>query len=108
MLKTAILSQVLAANKVLGVRELAADEDGDDGSSDDGSSDRSKCVEPKTGRSEGQKTSKSRKSAQSKKQSKSRNSPNFDATKASLSFLTPEARAVFNRLWLAFTEALIL
>ena len=46
--------------------------------------------------------------AKSKKLSKNGNSPNFDAKKAGPSFLTPEARAAFNRLRLAFTEAPIL
>ena len=36
--------------------------------------------------------------AKSKKLSKSRNSPNFDVKKAGPSFLTPKAKAVFNRL----------
>ena len=46
--------------------------------------------------------------AKSKKPSKSKNSPNFNAKKAGPSFLTSEARAVFNRLRLTFTEAPIL
>ena len=106
-------SQVLAANKVLGARMLAADEVGSVGGGGDGSSDGSKRVEPKTGRSESQKLSKSgnskgKKSAKSKKPSKSGNSPHFNAKKAGSSFLTPEARSIFNRLWLAFTKAPIL
>ena len=99
-----MLSQVLAANKV-----LAADEVGSVGSGGD----RLKRVEPKIGRSESQKSSKSgnsegKKSAKSKKPSKSGNSPNFDAKKAGPSFLTPGAREAFNRLRLAFTKAPIL
>ena len=43
-----------------------------------------------------------------KKLSKSRNSTNFDATEDKPKFLTPDARTAFNRLWLAFTKALIL
>ena len=106
-------SQVLAANEVLGARVLAADEVGSVGGGGDGSSDGSKRVEPKTGRSKSQKSSKSgnsegKKSAKSKKLSKSGNSPNFDAKKAGLSFLTPGAREAFNHLRLAFTEAPIL
>ena len=63
--------------------------------------------------SKGLKSSKLRNSkgknlAKSKKSSKSGNSPDFNAKKASPSFLTPEARAVFNRLRLAFTKAPIL
>ena len=113
MLKTTMLSQVLAANEVLGARVLAADEVGSVGGGGDGSSDGSKRVEPKTERSESQKLSKSgnsegKKSAKSKKPSKSGNLPNFDAKEAGPSFLTPEARSAFNRLRLAFTEAPIL
>ena len=63
----------------------------------------------KSRKSKGQKMSKSQKSAKSgKNSSKSGNSPNFGATEAGPSFLTPEARSAFNRLWLAFTEAPIL
>ena len=79
-------------------------------------------IAKKSGKSKGQETSKSRKSAKSqklsksgiskgekpKKSSKSRNSPNFDAKDSGPSFLTPEARSAFNHLWLAFTEAPIL
>ena len=43
-----------------------------------------------------------------KKLSKSENSPNFDIKNSGLSFLTPKARSAFNRLWLAFIEALFL
>ena len=43
--------------------------------------------------------------AKSKKLLKCRNSPNFDVKEANPSFLTPEARAAFNCLWLAFTKA---
>ena len=43
-----------------------------------------------------------------KKPSKSRNSHNFDATETGLSFLNPDAKTVFNHLWLAFTKAPIL
>ena len=63
----------------------------------------------KSRKSKVQKTSKSRKLAKSgKNSSKSGNSPNFSATEAGPSFLTPEARSAFNRLRLAFTEAPIL
>ena len=57
---------------------------------------------PKSGNSKG------KKSAKSKKLLKSGNSPNFDAKKAGPNFLTPKARAAFNRLRLVFTAALIL
>ena len=43
-----------------------------------------------------------------KKLSKSENLPNFDATEARSSFLTPSTRKTFNRLWLTFIEAPIL
>ena len=48
------------------------------------------------------------KGKKSKKLSKSGNSPNFDTKNSGPSFLTPEARLAFNRLWLAFIKALIL
>ena len=51
---------------------------------------------------------KGKKLAKSKKKSKSGNSPNFNTTEAGSSFLIPEARSAINRLWLAFTKALIL
>ena len=70
----------------------------------------------KSGKLKGQKSAKSWKlsklgksrSEKSKKPSKCENSPNFDATKAGLSFLTPDARTIFNHLRLAFIKALIL
>ena len=112
MLKTTMLSQVLAANEVLGARVLAADEVGSvGGGGRDESSDGSKRVEPKTGKSaKSRKLSKSGKSKgeKSKKPPKSGNSPNFGATGSGPSFLTPEARSAFNRLRLAFTKAPIL
>ena len=115
-------SKVLTANGVLGARVLAANKDGDVSGNSDGLSDGSKRVELKTGRSEGQKTSKSQKSAKfrksfksgksksekSKKLSKNENLPNFDAKDSGPSFLIPETRSAFNRLRLAFTEAPIL
>ena len=52
--------------------------------------------------------SKSKKLAKSKKLLKSGNLPNFGTTEARPSFLTLDARTVFNRLWLAFTKAPIL
>ena len=60
----------------------------------------------KSGKSKGQKTFKSQKLAKSGKNSlKNGNSPNFSATEAGPSILTPGAREAFNRLRLAFTEA---
>ena len=72
-------------------------------------------IAKKSGKSKGQKTSKSQKLAKSQKlsksgktSSKSGNLPNFGAMESGPSFLTLEARSVFNRLWLAFNEAPIL
>ena len=72
-------------------------------------------IAKKSRKSKGQKTSKSQKLAKSRKSSKSGknssksgNSPNFGATESGPSFLIPEARSAFNRLWLAFTKAPIL
>ena len=63
----------------------------------------------KLGKSKSEKTSKSQNLAKSKKKlSKSGNSTNSDAIKDKPKFLTPDARAAFNRLQLAFTEAPIL
>ena len=59
MLSTTMSLWVLAANEVLGARVLAANKVGDIGGGNIGSSNRSKRVEPKTRRSEGQKTFKS-------------------------------------------------
>ena len=101
MLKTTVSSQVLAANEVLVANEVY----GVEGS---GKS-IGKCGKSlKTGKSFKSGKSKGKKSAKSKNPSKSGNSPNFDATKVGPSLLTPEARAAFNRLQLAFTEAPIL
>ena len=76
-------------------------------------SDGSKRVESKTGRLETQKSAKYQKSFKSKgeklkKPSKDGNLPNFGATEAGPSFLTPKTKKDFNHLWLAFTKALIL
>ena len=63
----------------------------------------------KSGKSKSEKTSKFQNSAKSgKKSSKSGNSTNFDATEDGPKFLIPDAKTAFNRLRLAFTEALIL
>ena len=62
----------------------------------------------KSGKSKSKKTSKSQKLAKSgKKLSKGGNSTNFNAMEDKPKFLTPNARTTFNRLWLAFTKALI-
>ena len=58
ILKTIILSQVFAANKVLEAKVLATNENGDVGSGNR-LSDRSKRVKPKTERSKSQKSVKS-------------------------------------------------
>ena len=65
-------------------------------------------IAKKSGKSKDQKTSKSQKLAKSKKPSKSENSPNFDTTETGPNFLASKARAVFNRLQLAFIKAPIL
>ena len=70
----------------------------------------------KLGKLKGQKSAKSQKLSKlgkskgekSKKLSRIGNSPNFDTTESGLSFLTPDTNTILNRLWLAFTEALIL
>ena len=63
----------------------------------------------KSGKSKGQKTSKSQKLVKlGKNLSKSGNSPNFGNTETGPSFLTPGARETFNRLRLAFIKAPIL
>ena len=109
---------MFAANEMLSTRVLAANEVDNLGIGGNRLSDGSKHVEPKIGKSESQKSAKSlklsksrnlkgKKLAKSKKLLKSRNSPNFDIKEAGPSFLTPKTRSIFNRLWLAFTEALI-
>ena len=116
-----MLSQVLAANEVLGAKMLAANKFGDVGGGDR-LNDRLKHIEPKTGRSKSKKLAKSQKLAKSwklsklgkfkgkksKKPPKNGNSPNFDAKNSGPSVLTLEARSAFNYLQLAFTEAPIL
>ena len=92
---------MLAANEVLVANEVGGIEGGGE------------LIEEyekslKTGKLSKSRKSKGKKSAKSKKPSKSGNSPNFNAKEAGPSFLTPEARSAFNRLRLAFTEALIL
>ena len=107
MLKTTILSQVLATNEVLGAMVLAANEVGDI-EDDDRSNNKSKRIKPKPEKSAKSGNSKGKKLAKSKKPLKSGNSPNFGATGPGPSFLTPEARSNFNCLRLAFTKAPIL
>ena len=72
-------------------------------------------ITKKLGKSKGQKMSKSQKLAKScklsksgKNSSKNGNSANSGITETGPSFLTPKAKSAFNRLWLAFTKALIL
>ena len=63
----------------------------------------------KSEKSKSKKTFKSQNSAKSRKKlSKSGNLTNFDAIEDGPKFLTPNAKTTFNRLRLAFTEALIL
>ena len=60
----------------------------------------------KSRKSKSEKTSKSQNLAKSgKKLIKSGNLTNFNAMEDRPKFLTPDARTLFNRLWLAFTEA---
>ena len=121
MLKTTMSSHTFAANEVLGAKMFAASKFGDAERCG-----RSKCVKPKTrksenqklaksekssksGRSESQKLAKSRKLSNSKKSkseklkklSKNRNFSNFEITEAKSSFLTLDARTAFNHLWLS-------
>ena len=106
---------MLAANEVLAAIVLAANEVGDIGGGDR-LSNGSKRIEPKTRRSENQKSAKSQKLSKSekfkgkksKKPSTSGNLPNFNVKDRRPSFLTPKARSTFNYLWLALTKALIL
>ena len=88
---------MLAANKMLGAKLLAANKIGNVKSGGG-----SKCVKPKIRSLESQKLSKS------KKRSKTGNTPKFDTMKNKPSFLTPKARATFNHLRLAFIKAPIL
>ena len=63
----------------------------------------------KSGKAKSKKIFKSQNLAKSRKKSlKSRSFTNFDATEARPKFLTFDTRITFNRLWLAFTKALIL
>ena len=63
----------------------------------------------KSGKSKSKKTSKSRNLAKSDKKSlKCGNSTNFDTMEDGPKILTPNTKIAFNRLWLAFIEALIL
>ena len=104
MLKTIILSQVLAANEVLDAKVLAANEVDDVGAGD-GLNNRLKCMGPKPEKLAKSRNLKGKKLAKSKKLSKSGNSPNFGATELGPSFLIPEAKSAFNCLRLAFTKA---
>ena len=97
ILKTIVLSQVLVANEVLAVNEVGSVENGD------------KLIEICGKLSKTRKLSKSQKSAKSRKKlSKSENLPNFYTKKDGPSFLTSDAKMVFNHLQLAFTKASIL
>ena len=89
-------SLVLAANKMFTTNEIGGIENSDESIE--------KCEKLLKTR----KISKVQKIAKSKKPFKSENWPNFYAKNSGLCFLTPKARAVFNRLQLAFTKAPIL
>ena len=88
---------MLADNKVLAARVLAADENDDIGG-DNGLNDRSKHVESKPEKSAKSGNLKGKKLAKFKKPSKSRNSPNFGVMEPGSSFLTLKARSAFDRL----------
>ena len=102
MLKTTVSLQVLAADKMLAADEVGGIEGGDESIEKCGNLLKTRKI------SKIQKSSKSRKSAKSKKPLKSGNPSNFDAKDSMPSFLTPKARAAFNRLRLNFTKAPIL
>ena len=94
ILKITVSSYVLIANEVLSINEFGGVEGGN------------KSIEKCGKFSKTRKLSKSRKLAKSgKKFSKIGNLPNFDTKKNESSFLTPNTRTAFNRLWLAFTKA---
>ena len=79
----------------------------DDNESGDGVDDRK--IAKKSEKPNGHKLFKSQKPAKlEKKLSKSGNSLNFDTKNSGQSFLTPKARAAFNRLRLAFIKVPIL
>ena len=101
MLKSNLSLQVLVVNKMLAANKDGGIEDGDKLIEKDEKLSKTRKT------SKVQKLSKSQKSAMSKKLSKSRNLLNFDAKDNKPSFLTPKARATFNRLRLAFITALI-
>ena len=101
ILKTIMLLQVLTANEMLIANEVGGVK------SDD------KLIEKYGKLLKGLKLFKSKnliskKLAKFKKPLKIRNSSNFDPKKTGPSFLTPKAKAIFNRLRLAFTKPLIL
>ena len=93
------------------LEEVGDGEGGDDVDGVDGIE-----IAKKSGKSKGQKTSKSQKLFRSgkfkgeklKKPPKSRNSPNFDTKDSGPNFLILEARSAFNHLRLTFTKASIL
>ena len=101
MLKTIISSQVLVANEMLAANEVGGVKGSDELIEKYGKLLKTRKLS-KSGNLKGKKL------AKSKKPSKSGNSPNFNATEAGPSFLTPKAKIAFNRLRLAFTKALIL
>ena len=101
--------------KIAAPLEKSTSEEVGDGEGVDGIDGSGVEIAKNSGKLKDQKTSKSQKSGKSQKlsksgknSSKSGNSPNFGATETGSSFLTPEAKSAFNRLWLAFTKAPIL
>ena len=97
MLKTTMLSPVLAAKELLDAKVFPTNDVVDvKGSS------RFKRLKPKTRRSE------SRKLSKSKKPSKSGNLPKFNAKKNRPDFLIPGTNKTLNSLQLVFTKAPIL
>ena len=96
MLKITVLSQVLIVNLLFAANEIDDIKVGDE------------SIEKYGKLSKIRKLFKSQKSAKSKKElSKSGNLSNFDAKKNRSSFLTPDAKTIFNHLWLVFIKALI-
>ena len=114
MLKTTVTLQVLVADEVFAANKVDGIESGDESIEKCGKLLKTGKLSKtrklsKSRKSKSKKTSKSWNLAKSgKKLSKNGNSTNFDATEDGSKFLIPDARTDFNRLRLAFTEALIL
>ena len=103
-----VANEVLAANKVDGIEDSDESIEKCGKLSKTGKLSKSQKLS-KSRKSKGEKTSKFQNLAKSRKKlSKSGNSTNFDTIEDGPKFLTSNARAAFNRLWLAFTKAPIL